>query len=69
MPADKLLDLRSQFKLGNNFEATLELDPGTFNQAKLEHLSAENGFNRISMGIQTLNEKEFEALGRGHEYG
>ena len=26
------------------------------------------GFNRISLGVQTLNEKEFNALGRGHEF-
>lgn len=68
MPTDLLLDLRNQFSLSSNHEATIELDPGTFDVTKLQKLSDQQAFNRFSMGIQTLNEKEFSSLGRGHNY-
>jgi oxygen-independent coproporphyrinogen-3 oxidase len=41
-----------------NAEVTLELDPGTFETQKLNDFQ-NAGFNRFSMGVQTLNENEF----------
>ena len=68
MPTRMLLELRNQFKLKENHEATIELDPGTFDAKKIQQLSAPGGFTRFSMGVQTLNEKEFDTLGRGHSF-
>lgn len=43
----------------------MEIDPGTFDSNKLNDYKS-LGVNRLSMGVQTLNEKEFIKLGRGH---
>ena len=69
MPTQMLLDLRKLFKLNEkDSEVTIELDPGTFDAQKLRALSQKGGFTRFSMGVQTLNEKEFNTLGRGHPF-
>jgi coproporphyrinogen III oxidase-like Fe-S oxidoreductase len=55
----------------NNKEAceiSLELDPGTFNKDKLNEFKGLCGVTRISMGVQTFNENEFNELGRGHTF-
>jgi oxygen-independent coproporphyrinogen-3 oxidase len=48
-------------------ELTIELDPGTFDLQKLHNLQG-LGFNRFSMGVQTLQQTEFSSLGRGHSF-
>ena len=69
MPTQMLLDLRKLFKVDEkDSEVTIELDPGTFDAQKLRTLSQKGGFTRFSMGVQTLNEKEFDTLGRGHRF-
>lgn len=46
-------------------EITIEANPNTINEAKLSgYVSA--GINRISLGAQSMNNKELIALGRGH---
>ena len=49
----------------NPAEATIEANPGTVNSEKLEALR-ELGFDRISLGVQSLQDKELRALGRIH---
>lgn len=46
-------------------EATIEVNPGTVDKAKLLGLK-ELGFTRISMGVQSLNDAELHAIGRIH---
>eukprot|EP00347_Sterkiella_histriomuscorum_P017775 403348042 len=54
-------------KFDKNPEITLEIDPGTFDSQKLNDFHS-LGVNRLSMGIQTFNEEEFQLLGRGHNF-
>ena len=54
--------------LDTNLEAmeiTLEANPGTFGKDKLLAYR-EMGFNRISMGVQSMNNEELKLLGRVH---
>lgn len=46
-------------------EATIEANPGTVDAEKLKALR-EIGFNRISLGVQSLQNNELRALGRIH---
>lgn len=46
-------------------EATVEANPGTVDLAKLQALRA-LGFDRISIGVQSLNDGELRAVGRVH---
>lgn len=52
--------------MDENSEVTLELDPGTFTKGKLDKFKELGRVNRVSMGVQTFLEKEFNQLGRGH---
>ena len=61
---DDLLELlRKNVGIQSNAEISLELDPGTFDGRKLHDL-VRVGVTRFSVGIQTLNEAEFDGLGR-----
>lgn len=53
------------FSVKNNAEITTECNPGT---VTLEYLAAlrKMGFNRISMGAQSMNDRELKLLGRIH---
>lgn len=53
--------------LKKDCEFTVEMDPGTFDAQKLRDYK-DLGVSRISMGLQTFNEVEFNSLGRGHVY-
>lgn len=46
-------------------EATIEINPGTVDLSKLRKFH-EMGFNRISMGVQSLNAIELHTIGRIH---
>ena len=46
-------------------EATIEANPGTVDVKKLQALR-ELGFDRVSLGVQSLQDKELRALGRIH---
>ncbi len=47
-------------------EITMELDPKTFTADSLEKYH-DIGVNRFSMGVQSLDLKEFSTLGRSHD--
>jgi len=46
-------------------EITIEVNPGTVNVKKLKTYK-EIGFNRLSIGVQSLNDKILKAIGRVH---
>lgn len=55
--------IKSNYELEKDCEITLETNPATVNEADLSDLRLA-GFNRLSAGLQTSNEKELAALGR-----
>ncbi|MCF6465605.1 radical SAM family heme chaperone HemW [Clostridium sp. Cult2] len=46
-------------------EITIETNPGTLNEEKLK-LYKEYGIDRISIGVQSLNDNLLKSIGRGH---
>lgn len=59
--------VKETFTLGSQVEITIEANPGTLTKEKLiEYLSA--GINRLSIGLQSVNNKELKELGRIHTF-
>jgi len=56
---------RQLFKF-NDIEITLEANPGTFEQEKFNDFNSA-GVNRLSIGIQSFNDLQLQALGRIHD--
>lgn len=69
LPAEPLGNLlnniRSLFELDKAAEISIEANPGTVNQTYLSAIR-ELGVNRLSLGVQSLNDRELEMLGRIH---
>lgn len=64
---DKLLaGLRARFDFAEDAETTLEANPGDLSPDKLGRLP-ELGFNRLSLGVQSLDRAELTFLGRRHD--
>ena len=60
-----LTQLRAKVTFSTNIEITLEANPGTFEQEKFrDYFQA--GINRLSLGIQSFNDKHLQRLGRIH---
>jgi len=57
--------IRDNFDVDQNCEVTLESNPGTIDENKLKDFVS-NGVNRLSIGIQSLNDDELIFLGRKH---
>ncbi len=55
------------FKFDEKIEITLEANPGSSEREKFREIN-ELGVNRISLGIQSLNDKNLCFLGRKHGY-
>ncbi|CAB9506323.1 Radical S-adenosyl methionine domain-containing protein 1, mitochondrial [Seminavis robusta] len=53
------------FQLTPTAEVSIEMDPGTFSIEKLYALK-DIGFNRISLGVQSFDDRVLEAIGRVH---
>lgn len=64
---DCLLKVQTHFHVTDNAEITLELNPGTASLEKLEYLK-NVGINRLSIGLQSADDKELKRLGRIHTY-
>ena len=62
---DILNEIQKYWKTKDIFEITLEANPGSVD-AKNFKAYRSAGVNRVSMGIQSLNEKDLKALGRTH---
>ena len=57
--------LRERLCIAKNIEITLEANPGTFDANKFAQFR-ELGINRLSIGVQSFNNKNLEFLGRIH---
>ncbi|VAH10925.1 unnamed protein product [Triticum turgidum subsp. durum] len=57
--------LRGRFGLSACPEVSIEMDPGTFDAAKLRELVGV-GVNRVSLGVQAFQEELLRACGRAH---
>ncbi len=66
-PTELLLDisgtLKEIFTLNDNLEFTIEVNPGTVNNEKLQ-VWQKAGINRLSIGVQSLNDQVLKLLNR-----
>jgi len=62
-----LKTIRERFKIQENCEITIEINPGTVDQQKLNDYF-QSGFNRISIGLQAVQDHLLETIGRIHTY-
>lgn len=53
------------FDISANAEFTVEANPGTLTNEKL-HVLLESGVNRVSIGVQSFEDRELRAIGRIH---
>lgn len=60
-----LSQLDRRFGIAPNAEISMEMDPGTFDLEHLEGYLA-TGINRISLGVQALDDTTLESCGRYH---
>ncbi len=58
-------EIKNSFDMAENAEITLEANPNTLTAERLEMLR-ESGINRLSIGIQSMNDDELKILGRTH---
>lgn len=63
----KLMKIVKLFNFDNEYEFTFECNPENITEDKLLLLK-ENGVNRISLGVESTNNKYLEYLGRKHDY-
>jgi oxygen-independent coproporphyrinogen-3 oxidase len=61
-----LADVRARVNLEADAEITLEANPGTV-EAKRFRTYRDAGVNRLSLGVQSLNDRHLRALGRIHD--
>ena len=63
----RLMDgIRSQLMLTTDCEVTLEANPGTFETEKFSDF-VKAGITRLSIGVQSLQQHQLQALGRIHD--
>jgi len=65
---EKIINSLSKYFSFNSRETeiSIESDPNTFDNEKLNYLTDNIGFNRITMGVQSLDSKVFRNLNRSH---
>ena len=59
--------IKENFNVNSNAEITIEVNPGTVNEEKLQ-IYKEAGINRISIGLQSTKNEILEKIGRIHNY-
>ena len=59
--------IKTKFKLSENAEITIEINPGTVNIEKLQYYY-NIGINRLSIGLQSADDRLLELIGRIHTY-
>ena len=59
--------IKNNFTIKNDVEITIEVNPGTVDEKKLK-MYKEVGINRISIGLQSTNDKILNQIGRIHCY-
>ena len=60
-------ELKKKYNFSEDIEATIEVNPGTATIDKLKKYK-EIGFNRISIGLQSTNDRLLNLIGRIHNY-
>ena len=63
--ADVIDEIRKLWPVANDLEVTLEANPGSVEAGRFQDYR-DGGVNRISMGIQALNDDDLRKLGRIH---
>lgn len=63
---ERIIEQLEEF-INDEQEITIEANPGTLTKEKLMFYK-KSGFNRLSIGLQSANEKELKLLGRIHTY-
>ena len=64
---DRLLaDIRARLRLAPQCEITLEANPGTFERDRFRAFRSA-GVTRLSVGVQSFNDRHLKALGRVHD--
>lgn len=59
--------IKQNYKLHENSEITIEVNPGTINEEKIRKYK-DIGINRISIGLQTTKDNLLKQIGRIHTY-
>lgn len=59
--------IKCTFNFCGDIEASMEMNPGTASKEKCRALY-QMGINRLSIGLQSTNDKELKTLGRIHSY-
>ena len=59
--------VKQNYTLENDLEITIEVNPGTVNQEKLEQYK-KSEINRLSIGLQSTHDRLLKKLGRIHNY-
>ena len=59
--------IRRNFQIGDHAEITIEVNPGTADRDKLQAYRT-YGINRLSIGLQSPDDRELKILGRIHNY-
>ncbi len=62
-----LKKVNNQFNIEKDCEITIEVNPGTVTKEKLETYK-KCGINRLSIGLQSINNKLLKQIGRIHDY-
>ena len=66
LTTDLLKAIKEAFNIASDAEITIEVNPSSLTSEKLtEYLQA--GFNRISLGVQSLDDEVLKTLGRLHD--
>ena len=65
---DHILNVSSKiFKFKDDIEITLEANPSSYERDKFKEIQ-KLGINRLSIGVQSLNDENLKFLGRRHNY-
>jgi len=64
---EKLFEIIKLFRFSNDIEFTIEVNPSDIDEEKLI-LFKNNKVNRISIGVESTNNKYLKYLGRKHDY-
>jgi len=71
LPAEEIeaiLNIRKLFKVDENCEITIELNPDDVNKDYLQRLR-DSGINRVSLGIQSWRDSDLKLMNRRHNAG
>jgi len=63
---DLMNAINKNFLFQNDIEITIEANPESIDRPKARFLK-DRGFNRVSLGIQSLNDRYLKFLGRNHD--